>query len=146
MSVRGNGGTDLAEAGRRCPLFPFFQNPDDLTETKGTPEETKDSLEEEQGEMIPSSVSDGGGVSSSKDFVWPSDSLIAEHWTEKPEMGPDGEPETASSSHAGIREQSFRSGNIRGHPSDTSAFLESVAETSHLRKKGWCRSMPEKSE
>ena len=117
------------------PFSRSSRNPDDLTERKEPRKKPKDSLEEEQGEMIPSSVSDGGGVSSSKDFVWPSDSLIAEHWTEKPEMEPDGEPETASSSHAGIREQSFRSGNIRGHPSDTSAFLESVAETSHLRKK-----------
>lgn len=41
----------------------------------------------------------------------------------------------APSGHSGIREQSFRSGNIRGHPSGTSAFLESAAETSHLRKK-----------
>lgn len=50
-------------------------------------------------------------------------------------MESDGEQETAPSGHSGIREQSFRSGNIRGHPSGTSAFLESAAETSHLRKK-----------
>ena len=125
----------LPKQAEDVPFSRSFRNPDDLTERKEPRKKPKDSLEEEQGEMIPSSVSDGGGVSSSKDFVWPSDSLIAEHWTEKPEMGPDGEPETASSSHAGIREQSFRSGNIRGHPSGTSAFLESAAETSHLRKK-----------
>ncbi|MFQ6805520.1 MAG: hypothetical protein ACLRT5_12485 [Lachnospiraceae bacterium] len=50
-------------------------------------------------------------------------------------MESDGEQETVPSGHSGIREQSFRSGNIRGHPSGTSAFLESAAETSHLRKK-----------
>jgi hypothetical protein len=125
----------LPKQAEDVPFSRSSRNPDDLTERKEPRKKPKDSLEEEQGEMIPSSVSDDGGVSSSKDFVWPSDSLIAEHWTEKPEMEPDGEPETASSSHAGIREQSFRSGNIRGHSSDTSAFLESVAETSHLRKK-----------
>ena len=46
-----------------------------------------------------------------------------------------GEDNPASAAHNSIREQSFRSGNIRGHPSDVSAFLESVSETSHLRKK-----------
>ena len=48
---------------------------------------------------------------------------------------PAGEDNPASAAHDSIREQSFRSGNIRGHPSDASAFLESASETSHLRKK-----------
>lgn len=91
----------LPKQAEDVPFSRSSRNPDDLTERKEPRKKPKDSLEEEQGEMIPSSVSDGGGVSSSKDFVWPSDSLIAEHWTEKPEMEPDGEPETASSSHAG---------------------------------------------
>ena len=43
--------------------------------------------------------------------------------------------QSASAAHNSIREQSFRSGNIRGHPSDTSVLLESVSEVSHLRKK-----------
>ena len=48
---------------------------------------------------------------------------------------PAGEDNLASAAHNSIREQSFRSGNIRGHPSDASAFWESASETSHLRKK-----------
>lgn len=48
---------------------------------------------------------------------------------------PAGEENPVSAAHSAVRGQSFRSGNIRGHPSDTSAFLESAAETSHLRKK-----------
>ena len=48
---------------------------------------------------------------------------------------PAGEDNPASAAHNSIREQSFRSGNIRGHPSDTSVLLESVSEVSHLRKK-----------
>ena len=47
---------------------------------------------------------------------------------------PAGEENPVSAAHSAVRGQSFRSGNIRGHPSDTSAFLESAAETSHLRK------------
>ena len=46
-----------------------------------------------------------------------------------------GEDNPVSAAYSGIREQSFRSGNIRGHPSGTSALLESVSEVSHLHKK-----------
>lgn len=48
---------------------------------------------------------------------------------------PAGEDNPVSAAHSSIREQSFRSGNIRGHPSGTSALLESMSEVSHLRKK-----------
>ena len=48
---------------------------------------------------------------------------------------PAGEDNPVSAAHSSIREQSFRSGNIRGHPSGTSALLESVSEVSHLHKK-----------
>lgn len=60
---------------------------------------------------------------------------VAGNRAEGGQREPAGEDHPASAAHGSIREQSFRSGNIRGHPSDTSAFLESVAETSHLRKK-----------
>ena len=60
---------------------------------------------------------------------------VAGNRAEGGQREPTGEDHPASAAHGSIREQSFRSGNIRGHPSDTSAFLESVAETSHLRKK-----------
>jgi 3D (Asp-Asp-Asp) domain-containing protein len=88
-----------------------------------------------QGEAL----SDSGGlraeVSAGVDFDGLSGNLMAADRRESLEMESDGEQETAPSGHSGIREQSFRSGNIRGHPSGTSAFLESAAETSHLRKK-----------
>lgn len=74
-------------------------------------------------------VSDGG------EFDGLSGNFTAANKTDIPELQSDGEQEVASPDHMGIREQSFRSGNIRGHPSDPSAFLESAAETSHLRKK-----------
>lgn len=60
---------------------------------------------------------------------------VAGNRAEGGQREPAGEDHPASAAHGSIREQSFRSGNIRGHPSDTSAFLEAVAETSHLRKK-----------
>lgn len=69
------------------------------------------------------------------DFDELSGSLMTANRMESPEMEPDGEQEVVPYGRTSIREQSIRSDNIRGHPSDTSAFLESAAETSNLRKK-----------
>lgn len=74
-------------------------------------------------------------VSGEGEFDGLSGNFTAANKTDIPELRSDGEQEAASFEHTGIREQSFRSGNIRGYPSDTSAFLESATETSHLRKK-----------
>ena len=68
------------------------------------------------------------------DYGFPSGSVTGNS-AEPGQPEPAGEDNPASATHGSIREQSFRSGNIRGHPSDASAFLESAAETSHLRKK-----------
>ena len=43
--------------------------------------------------------------------------------------------EAASFSHIGVREQSFRSGNIRSYLSDADTFLEPTTDASHLRQK-----------
>lgn len=74
-------------------------------------------------------------VSAQADFDELSGSLMTANRMESPEMEPDGEQEVVPYGRTSIREQSIRSDNIRGHPSDTSAFLESAAETSNLRKK-----------
>lgn len=58
-----------------------------------------------------------------------------ENRMESTETGTAGNGEAGSVGTVSIREQSFRSASIRGQPSGTSAFLESAAETSHLRKK-----------
>ena len=108
---------------------------DQRSESGKRRQKPKNQPEMKQGEAL----SDSGGlraeVSAGADFDGLSGNLMAADRRESLEMESDGEQETAPSGHSGIREQSFRSGNIRGHPSGTSAFLESAAETSHLRKK-----------
>ena len=108
---------------------------DQRSESVKRRQKPKNQPEMKQGEAL----SDSGGlraeVSAGTDFDGLSGNLMAADRRESLEMESDGEQETVPSGHSGIREQSFRSGNIRGHPSGTSAFLESAAETSHLRKK-----------
>lgn len=58
-----------------------------------------------------------------------------ENRMESTEKGTAGNGETGSLGTESIREQSFRSANIREQPSGASALLESAAESSHLRKK-----------
>ena len=111
------------------------RDPDHRSEDRKRRKKPKKQPEMQQGEVL----SDSGGlkaeVSAGADFDVLSNDLMTANRRESPEMEPDGEQDTDPSGHSSIREQSFRSGNIRGHPSGTSAFLESAAETSHLRKK-----------
>lgn len=109
------------------------RDPDQQSENRKRQQKPKEQPKVKQGEDLSDSGSLKAEVSSREDFDGPSGGLMAADRTNSPE--PDGEQETDLFGHTGVREQSFRSGNIRGHPSGTSAFLESVAETSHLRKK-----------
>ena len=108
---------------------------DQRSESGKRRQKPKNQPEMKQGEAL----SDSGGlraeVSAGVDFDGLSGNLMAADRRDSLEMASAAAQETAPSGHSGIREQSFRSGNIRGHPSGTSAFLESAAETSHLRKK-----------
>lgn len=127
----------LPKQAEDIPFSPAEKAPEQTAEDRKRRQKLRDQPETVQGEASPHAV---GMETAGTDGLGGTDPAIRPgsvtgNTAESGQAEPAGEENPVSAAHNSIREQSFRSGNIRGHPSDTSALLESVSEVSHLRKK-----------
>lgn len=127
----------LPKQAEDIPFSPAEKAPEQTAEDRKRRQKLRDQPETVQGEASPHAV---GMETAGTDGLGGTDPAIRPgsvtgNTAESGQAESAGEENPVSAAHNSIREQSFRSGNIRGHPSDTSALLESVSEVSHLRKK-----------